>query len=109
MTEEILSSSRLPTPNNFEIAVQDRTLARRPGTLEASTATRGLPSRFPRLLASANPERTRSRISSRSNSAIEAKIPNTSRPLGVEVSTPSCRLTNSIPRATTNALGWKGL
>lgn len=37
-------------------------------------------------------------ISSRSNSAMLAKMPNTRRPFGVEVSTPSCRLTNWIPR-----------
>ena len=40
-------------------------------------------------------------ISSCSNSAIEAKIPNTSRPLGVLVSTPSWRETKSIPASGT--------
>lgn len=54
------------------------------------------------------PDRTRSRISSRSNSAMEPKIPNTSRPLGVDVSTPSCRLMKSIPRLRNSSRGWKG-
>lgn len=41
------------------------------------------------------PARTLSRISSRSNSAIVAKIPKTRWPFGVEVSTPSCKLENN--------------
>jgi chromosome segregation ATPase len=45
----------------------------------------GLPSRLPLAFAAASPDRTRSRISSRSNSAIEAKIPNTSLPFGVRI------------------------
>ena len=55
------------------------------------------PSFLPRARAAAIPDRTRSRISSRSNSAIVAKIPKASRPFGVDVSTPSCRDTNWMP------------
>jgi hypothetical protein len=47
--------------------------------LRASTITRGRPNRFPLAWAAANPERTRERISSRSNSAMLAKMPKTSR------------------------------
>lgn len=43
------------------------------------------------------PDFTRSRISSRSNSAMLAKMPKTSLPFGVLVSTPSCSEINSIP------------
>ena len=57
-----------------------------------STMTRGRPRRLPLARAAANPERTRDRINSRSNSAIDAKMQKTSRPLGVLVSTPSWRL-----------------
>ncbi len=88
-----------PMPNSDEIAAQDRPWARRKATLEASTTTRGLASFRPLLLARASLERTRSRINSLSNSAMLAKMPNTRRPFGVEVSTPSWRLTKSIPRA----------
>ena len=41
----------LPMPNFSEIEAQDCPWARRTATLEASTATRGLPSRFPRARA----------------------------------------------------------
>jgi hypothetical protein len=64
--------------------------ARRVAILAASTRTLGRPSRFPFDLAAAIPDFTRSRISSRSNSAMLAKMPNTRRPFGVLVSTPSC-------------------
>jgi len=43
----------------------------------------GRPMRLPLALALAMPERTRSRISSRSNSAMLAKMPKTKRPFGV--------------------------
>jgi hypothetical protein len=63
----------------------------------ASTVTRGRPRVLPFDLAEAIPDRTRSRINSRSNSAMVAKMPKTSRPFGVLVSTPSCELMNSMP------------
>ena len=53
--------------------------------------------RLPFAFAAASPERTLSRISSRSNSAMLAKMPKTSRPLGVLVSTPSWIEMKSIP------------
>jgi hypothetical protein len=59
----------LPMPSSEEIAAQERPSSRRTAILEASAATRGLPRCLPRLLASARPERARSRINSRSNSA----------------------------------------
>lgn len=89
----------LDIPKEWQISAQERPSLRRTPTLRPSTWTRGLPSRFPRDFAKTNPDLTRSRISSRSNSAIDAKMPNTSLPFGVEVSTPSCKLTKSIPSA----------
>ena len=47
---------------------------------------RGLPPTRPRALAAVSPACVRSRISSASNSANAAKIPNTIRPLAVVVS-----------------------
>ena len=69
---------------------QDMPFCRRDRTVLEETGTCGRPSLLPLARACANPERTRSRISSRSSSAIEAKIPNISLPFGVLVSTPSC-------------------
>jgi hypothetical protein len=62
--------------------------ARKPAEqiLAASTFTLGRPSLFPLDLAAAMPDLTRSRINSLSNSAMLAKMPNMSRPLGVLVS-----------------------
>jgi hypothetical protein len=79
----------LLSPFSREIVAQDAPSLRSEAILRASTITRGRPNRFPlaRARAAANPERTRERISSLSNSAIEAK------PFGVEVSTPSCKET----------------
>jgi hypothetical protein len=59
---------------------------------------RGRPIRLPFARAAAIPERTRSRISSRSNSAMVAKMPKIRRPFAVDVSTPSCTLTKSMPQ-----------
>src|SRR5579885_3072448 len=87
----------LETPNISQISDHDRPSLRRVAICTRSTETRGRPSLFPRDLANASPDLTRSLTSSLSNSAIEAKIPNTKRPFGVEVSTPSCKLTKSIP------------
>src|SRR5579864_844926 len=69
-------------PNCFEIAAQERPCARRAAILSASAITRGLPRRLPLARAEAMPERTRSRINSRSNSAMLAKMPNINRPFG---------------------------
>jgi hypothetical protein len=99
-------------PVSSQIAAQERPALRRLAILEPSTLTRGLPSRFPRDFAKAIPDRTRSLINSRSNSAMEAKIPKTSLPFGVEVSTPSWRLMKSIPseRNSSSALtNWRRL
>src|SRR5215472_8317406 len=76
-------------PNVLQISVHERPSLRRPVTFMRSTTTRGLPNRFPCDFAKANPDRLRSLINSRSNSAIEANIPKTSLPFGVDVSTPS--------------------
>src|SRR5215472_1955138 len=79
----------LDIPNVWQISVHERPSLRRPATFMGSTTTRGLPNRFPCDFAKANPDRTRSLINSLSNSAIEANIPKTSLPFGVDVSTPS--------------------
>src|SRR5262249_49788643 len=79
----------LDIPNAWQTSVHERPSLRRPATLMRSTTTRGLPKRFPCDLATANPHRTRSLINSLSNSAIEANMPKTSLPFGVDVSTPS--------------------
>ena len=83
-----------PTSSSRPTSRQDRPSARRAATRAQLTSRRGRPSRLPRARAAASPERTRSRISCRSNSAMLAKIPNTSRPFGVDVSTPSWSATN---------------
>lgn len=91
-----------------EIARHEAPEARSDASFFIFTATLGRPSRLPLARAAARPLRTLSQINSRSNSAMLAKIPKTRRPLGVEVSTPSWRLMNSIPsernssRALTN-------
>jgi len=77
-----------PMPSCSEMTFHEAPAARRVATCLASTAVRGRPNRFPLDLAAAKPLRTRERMSSRSNSAMLAKMPNTSRPFGVEVSTP---------------------
>jgi hypothetical protein len=56
------------------IAAQETPSARKQAILSASTAFLGLPNRLPLAFAAASPDRTRSRISSRSNSAMDAKI-----------------------------------
>ncbi len=76
------------TPNLSAIFAQESSSARREAILERSMNTLGRPIRFPRARAASRPERTRERISSRSNSAMEAKIPKTNLPFGVKVSTP---------------------
>jgi hypothetical protein len=79
----------LDIPNCLQIVAQECPSLRRPVILGRSTTTRGLPNCFPWDFARAIPDRTLSLINSLSNSAMEAKIPNTSLPFGVEVSTPS--------------------
>ena len=69
-------------------------------TRDTSTWRRGRPSRLPLARAAAMPDRMRSRISSRSNSAMLAKIPKMSRPFGVDVSTPSWSESNWMPSAS---------
>ena len=78
----------LVIPKTSQISAQERPSLRSVAILSRSTFTRGLPRHFPRDFANANPDLTRSRISSLSNSAIDAKIPKTRRPFGVDVSTP---------------------
>src|ERR1022692_989498 len=87
----------LLTPVSRVISAQEHPWRRSDAIMEVSTATLGRPMRFPFALAAAIPLRTLSRISSRSNSAILAKMPNTSRPFGVPVSTPSWIEMKSIP------------
>ena len=87
-----------PMPKVSPIFAQESPAPRKEAILFESTTTRGRPRRFPLALADASPDRTRSRISSRSNSAIEAKMPKISRPFAVDVSTPSCRLMKSMPK-----------
>jgi len=80
------------TPTVRSISRQETLAARTVGQiLTMSTSDLGRPIRLPLALAAASPDLTRPRINSRSNSAIEAKIPNTRRPFGVLVSTPSCK------------------
>jgi len=69
-----------PTPSSVAIFLQPQPCLRSSAILEASTWARGLPGRLPLARAAAKPDRTRSRISSRSNSAMLAKMPNTRRP-----------------------------
>lgn len=69
-----------PIPNSTAIAVQERPCARREMILAVSASTRGRPKIFPLARADASPDRTRSRISSRSNSAMVAKMPKISLP-----------------------------
>ena len=87
------------TPVCREIERHEAPEARSEAIFSTSAITRGRPRRLPLVLAAARPLRTLSRVNSRSNSAMLAKMPNTRRPLGVDVSTPSWRLINSIPRA----------
>ena len=86
-------------PSCCEMTRHEAPVARSAATCLASTAVRGRPNFLPFDLAAAKPLRTRERMSSRSNSTMLAKMPNTSRPFGMEVSTPSCRLMNSTPIA----------
>jgi hypothetical protein len=88
-----------PNPRYAPIFAHDNPCERSVAILARSTATRGRPSVVPLDRAAAMPDFTRSRINSLSNSAMLAKIPNTSRPFGVLVSTPSCKLMKSIPSA----------
>jgi hypothetical protein len=78
---------------------QERPCARRVAILEASTTFRGRPSRFPFALALRSPALTRSAIRLRSSSATAPKTVNTIFPVGVDVSSCSDRLTNSMPSA----------
>ena len=63
----------LDIPNTSQISAQERPSLRSMAILSRSTFSRGLPRHFPRDFANANPDLTRSRISSLSNSAIDAK------------------------------------
>ena len=63
------------------------------------TETRGRPSRFPFARALRKPALTRSTMIERSSSATAPSTVNTILPMGVDVSTCSERLTNSMPRA----------
>src|ERR1017187_10061064 len=69
------------------IALQDCPLERRAAILEVSTATLGLPSRLPLVLAFLIPARTRSAIRLRSSSATAPRTAKTIVPVGVLVST----------------------
>ena len=64
-----------PMPTSTAIAVQERHSARSEVILDVSASTRGRPWTFPLSRADASPERTLSRVSSRSNSAMVAKMP----------------------------------
>ena len=59
----------------------------------------GRPSRIPFALAWATPDFTRSRMSSRSNSAMAANTVKANFPMGVVVSIDSCTETNCTPSA----------
>ncbi len=100
----------VPTPmsSRYEMTCHEAPAARSVATCSASTTVRGRPNFLPFALAATKPLRTRERMSSRSNSAMLAKIPNTSRPFGVEVSTPSCRLMNSMPNARNSSNPFTG-
>ena len=92
---DALGDAFLPRPNANRRAVltlipslrsivrHDSRDARRAAIIVVSTATRGLPMRAPFALAFFIPALTRSRISSRSYSAIAPMIWNISRPLAV--------------------------
>lgn len=83
----------MPMPSSAAIAFQPRPAVLSSAIRSLSTVTCGLPSCLPLAFAAAIPDRTRSRI----NFPFElCKMPKMSRPFGVEVSTPSCRLTTSI-------------
>lgn len=62
-----------PIANVFPIVAQEAPAARRLAIASTSTSFRGLPKRLPLAFAAASPDRTRSRISSRSNWTIDAK------------------------------------
>lgn len=78
---------------------QERPFLRISAILATSKTFLGLPSLFPFARALRSPARTRSQINERSSSATAPKTVKTIFPAGVEVSTPSVRLTNSTPRA----------
>ena len=71
-------------PSSRSIARQDKPEARRAAILAASTLARGLPMRVPLALAFFIPALTRSRISSRSNSAIAPMMLNIRRRVRTE-------------------------
>ena len=66
-----------PMPSCWEMTRHEAPVARSAATCLASTAVRGRPNFLPFDLAAAKPMRTRERMSSRSNSAMLAKIPGT--------------------------------
>src|SRR5215469_18370856 len=88
-----------PIPSSLAIFAQESPCARNVAILRASTIVRGRPSRFSFARAFRSPARTRSAIKLRSNSATAPRTVNTILPAGVEVSTPSVRLTSSTLRA----------
>jgi hypothetical protein len=87
-----------PSQSRSPIFAQDIPCDRRAEILAESTTTRGRTRDFPFARAFLKPARTRSTISDRSNSATAPRTVKTIFPVGVEVSTCSDRLTNSIPR-----------
>ena len=91
-----------PTPSALAISatVMSRASYRaRARAIWAGESLAGRPPARPRARAAARPTAARSAISSRSNSASAAKMWNTSRPVLVVVSIPSCRDANATPRS----------
>ncbi len=85
----------LLAPVSATIWAQERPCVRTRAILEASTITRGLPSRLPFARAFRKPARTLSWMSARSSSAIVPMIWNISRPEGVLKSRLSRKLMNA--------------
>ncbi len=90
---------RVLTLNWAEIVRQEAPWARSATIRKASAVFRGRPSFLPFALAFRSPARTRSAIRLRSSSATAPRTVKIILPVGVEVSTCSDRLTNSMPSA----------
>jgi hypothetical protein len=82
------------TPSRSAAISADNPETRRSCSIGRRTC--GRPSRFPSRLARCNPASTRSRIRSRSNSAMAPRMCICSLPAGVVASMPSARLTNAM-------------
>jgi len=78
---------------------QERPRLRNSAIRATSRIFLGLPSRLPFAFALRSPARTRSQMRDLSSSATAPRTVNTILPVGVDVSTPSVRLTNSMPSA----------